>query len=205
MVYEISLQTNLEAICSYRIISYSNRNTFNVRTTLSTSENYFKTEHFRLITPILMGKVTAYFTPGQTEISSKDAWIYTAELVALLLFYNTYNNVYLLLINEMSFKVKIACSSLLYRKCLKLNQMSMDKFPNGLVITMLTKDVSQFEGAFDMIVVLINGILQIILLTYLTYTEIGAATFCGLGFMLLLFPFHGKNCFTFFVLFISRN
>ncbi|KAF2890768.1 hypothetical protein ILUMI_15405 [Ignelater luminosus] len=143
-----------------------------------------------LITPILMGKVTAYFIPGQTEMSLNDAWMYTAGLVALLLFYNTYNNVYLLLINEMSFKVRIACSSLLYRKCLRLNEASMDKCANGLVVTLLTKDVSQFEGAFDMMVVLINGILQTILLTYLTYREIGVATFCGLGFMLLSFTFH---------------
>lgn len=141
----------------------------------------------------MIGKVTSYFTPGQTEVSISDACIYTGGLVAILVAYNTFNNVYLLLIQEMSFKIRVACSSLLYRKCLKLNEASLDKCAEGVVVTMLTKDVFQFDWAFDMMLVLTNGLLQIVVLTYITYRELGIATLCGLAFLLLLFPVHGND------------
>lgn len=101
-------------------------------------------------------------------------------------------NYYILLIDELSLKIKIASSSLIYRKCLNLNLSSLSKCTTGLVVTLITKDVVQFDKALDLGLLIITGVFQIILMTYMMYEKIGISALIGVGLLILLLPFQGK-------------
>ncbi|KAF5294164.1 hypothetical protein FQR65_LT10875 [Abscondita terminalis] len=141
-----------------------------------------------IIYPLLLGKLVSYFTPGQTEIDLNKAVLYTFELVIMILFYTFYIQSYVLSIMELALKAKIACCSLIYRKCLKLNLITLNESINGLVVTIISKDINQIENTIDIVLMNFSGSLQVILMIYMMYNEIGVASLAGSSLLIIMMP-----------------
>lgn len=113
-------------------------------------------------------------------------------MVILVIFYTIYTNAYWLFMAELCQKIKIGCTTLLYRKCLKLSAASLNKFGSGHIVTLITKDVTQFNYATEMLLLIIAGVFQAIILTYMMYQEIQVAALIGASLLLLTLPLQGK-------------
>ncbi|KAF2900546.1 hypothetical protein ILUMI_05640 [Ignelater luminosus] len=138
------------------------------------------------------GKVVSYFEP-RTKLTRNDALVYTTGLVGCSLAFTFFDNAYLFLLEQLSLKIRIACSSLLYRKCLKLNLCSLFRFANGAIVTLLTKDVFAFDMAVHFGEMIFAGTIEVIILTALMYKEIGVASIYGSSLLFVLLPVQGKN------------
>lgn len=63
---------------------------------------------------------------------------------------------------------------------------------NGQVINLMTNDVARFDVTMGFIHDLWKGPLELILLGYFIYKEIGYYAFAGIGFLLCFLPIQSK-------------
>ena len=85
-------------------------------------------------------------------------------------------------------KVRIACSSLLYRKALKLSQSAMAQTTGGQMVNLLSNDVRRFDTAVIQGHYLWAGPLQLAIVTALLYQRIGPSALLGVAFLLAFVP-----------------
>ncbi|XP_037709040.1 probable multidrug resistance-associated protein lethal(2)03659 [Drosophila subpulchrella] len=86
------------------------------------------------------------------------------------------------------FKIRVALSSLVYRKALRLSKRALGNTMSGHVINLISNDLSRLDNNALCIHYLWVGPLQTALVTYMMYQEIGIAGLFGVIFMLLLIP-----------------
>ncbi|CAL8129140.1 unnamed protein product [Orchesella dallaii] len=86
---------------------------------------------------------------------------------------------------HLGMKCRIATSSLIYRKTLKLSKAAQDDMPIGQVINLLSSDVNRFD--FNILYCVI-GPLQTIIFTYILWEELGFSCLAGTGFVMILMP-----------------
>lgn len=151
--------------------------------------------YFRIIQPILTGKLVSYFEPN-TQVTQKEATMYAAGILACILIFSLLDHTYFLLLQQICLKVKICLSALVYRKCLKLNLSGLPKFGSGLPITLITKDTMQFDTPLDCGHMFFNGVLQLFIMTAFMYRKIGVSALVGTLFLFILIPTQGKCCFS---------
>ncbi|KAL3283197.1 hypothetical protein HHI36_006347 [Cryptolaemus montrouzieri] len=88
-----------------------------------------------------------------------------------------------LYINRIAGRGRIACSSLIYRKILKLDKSSLDDTDIGKMVNLLSNDVDRFEQAGRLNSIWIMPI-QAAVGTYVMYSTVGVAAFAGIGALL---------------------
>jgi ATP-binding cassette subfamily C (CFTR/MRP) protein 4 len=89
-----------------------------------------------------------YYTPGQTEITPSQAYTYAALIVFLYLIRTLFYNWLLIEMTALGMKIRIACSSLIYRKTLKMKKHILQKITEGQIINLLSNDVTRFNESF---------------------------------------------------------
>ncbi|CAD6227313.1 GSCOCT00011969001.2-RA-CDS [Cotesia congregata] len=136
--------------------------------------------------PIIQNWIIEYFDVNNTSITQNNALGYAGALttVALLLTFIMHQLNYFSQIIGLRFRV--ACCSLIYRKSLKLSKPALDKTPPGQIINLLSNDVSRF----DLIPMFINFLwitpLQIFVVGYIVWRNIGIYTLVGYGVLCLV-------------------
>lgn len=130
----------------------------------------------------------AFFTSNQTSIKLNEAYLYATGLVLTLTLKELYmHNCYLYLF-QMGTKIRVAICSLVYRKSLRLSQVSLTELSSGRIITLVSKDIYTLDGAIFYGNELWIGVLQVIALTYVIYKSVDYSAFVGVGFMLVIIP-----------------
>lgn len=145
-----------------------------------------------------MQKFVAYFKEGQEEVTQTDLYINAALVIGLNIISTIYNHNYMQYIMEFGLAVRTAFSALIYRKALKLKPSAFSDITMGNIVTLITKDVAAFEGAFTFINDIWVGLIQTVLIAYLIYTRIGLSVLAGVGFFVIIVPLQGthkKNMF----------
>lgn len=89
-------------------------------------------------------------------------------------------------------KLRISCSSLVYRKTLRLSRTALGKTTLGQLVNLLSNDVSKFDQGFILAHFTWIAPLQTAAGTYLLYKEIGDSAFIGVSFLLLFIPAQSK-------------
>ncbi|XP_058839979.1 ATP-binding cassette sub-family C member 4-like [Topomyia yanbarensis] len=139
--------------------------------------------------PLFLGALVSYFSPGQTEISEREAYFYAAgvifwSLVPVLTFHP-----YMLYISEIGMKLRIGSSSLIYSKSMKLTKSAAGTDGlSGKIINLLSNDVSRFDIALFFLHDLWKGPIACLLLGYFIYLEIGYSGLLGMAFLLSFIP-----------------
>ncbi|KAK9869554.1 hypothetical protein WA026_003307 [Henosepilachna vigintioctopunctata] len=88
--------------------------------------------------------------------------------------------------NLIGMRIRVAVSSLIYRKILRLSQTSLGKTAAGQIVNLLSNDVARF----DIVVIGLNylwvGPIQVLVIGYLMWMQIGSSSMAGLVSMLLM-------------------
>lgn len=89
-------------------------------------------------------------------------------------------------------QMRIAASSMLYRKVLRLTKNALERSSIGQVVNLLSNDVSRFEYAVTFVHYLWIGPLEVLVITMILYREIGISILFGVSFMVLFVPLQSK-------------
>ena len=126
-------------------------------------------------------------------MSKTDAYAYAFAVIAITVFITIYNHGYMLYMQQMAQKIRIGLCSLMYRKALMLNSSSLAEITTGKIVTLMSKDVNFFDSAIIFVHDLWIGFIQVALMTYVMYEQIGVSALYGVGFLVLLTPFQCKH------------
>lgn len=139
-----------------------------------------------------MGKIISYFDPA-SKLSKPSAYYFALLLISSMLLRTIYVQTWVFGLRVLGLKIKIAISSLLYRKLLRLSPSALSKVSGGKIITLTTKDMNSIHVAIDMMIVMIVGLAQVGIMIVVTYREMGVSALIGTGFMITMFPIQGKS------------
>lgn len=146
-------------------------------------------ELIAIVTPSLfIGKIILFFTKDQMEISRSEAYMYVGFLIVSLFINRVVSHPIFFGLRHVSMKVRIACSSLVYRKILRLNKAALRETSVGQIVNILSNDVGKFNEAFILAHYIWVSPLQCGVGTYLLYLEIGLPALYGIAFLLLFIP-----------------
>lgn len=100
---------------------------------------------------------------------------------------------------QLSMKMRIACSALIYRKILRLKRTALADTTIGQLVNLLSNDVSKFDQGFVLANFVWIAPIQAAVGTYLLYEELGISAFFGMALLISFIPLQawfGKRCST---------
>ncbi|XP_047362116.1 ATP-binding cassette sub-family C member 4-like isoform X4 [Vespa velutina] len=146
--------------------------------------------------PILQGWIINYFNVSSTNsktITKEKGIIYCFGLVidiivSVCIFHHVYFKS-----QEIGMQIRIACSSLIYKKILRLSKTALMQTTNGgQILNILSNDMNRFDTVLIYLHYLWIGPIQLVVVTYIMWTMIGSSTFFGIACLLLVsFPIQG--------------
>ncbi|CAD6222001.1 GSCOCT00005267001.2-RA-CDS [Cotesia congregata] len=147
----------------------------------------FQTVILRSVQPIFQAQVISFFDSGDKNSTTRNETLgYATALIATTLgvtFIMHHTNVDS---QQIGMRIRIACSSLIYRKSLRLSKTALDTTAGGQIINLLSNDVNRF----DLLPMYFNYLwimpIQIIVVGYIMWQSIGIYTLIGFGSLLLL-------------------
>lgn len=147
---------------------------------------------FSGVKPYLIGRLVAFFKKDQTDITLKEAYIYSVVLLTVFLLKDIFMHNCLFYLSQLAIKIRVAICSLVYRKTLNLSQTSIMEMSSGRIVTLISKDVHTLDMAILYGNQLWLAIFQLSLMTYVMYESVGVSTFVGVGVMLIICPLQCK-------------
>lgn len=149
----------------------------------------------RLLQPIALGGLVAYFAPGQTAHTKQDAYLYAFGIIGTSAFAVFAFHTFVLWIYETGAQVRVGCMGLMYRKSLSLKKSAMAEGLNGQMINILSNELSRFDYTLCFLYDCWKGPLELLLFGYFIYQQIGVAAFAGIAFITLFVPLQSKLYF----------
>ncbi|RZC41834.1 ABC tran domain containing protein, partial [Asbolus verrucosus] len=150
---------------------------------------------FRMSQPLLVGKLLKYYAPNQTKISKNEAYLYASLIVLMTFFYVLVGHTYALGVSHLGMKIRVACSSLIYRKSLKLSQSALVETTVGQMVNLLSNDVNKFDFAVIEAHFLWMGPLETLIILYFLYVMLGATAVVGIAVLLTFIPIKASAYF----------
>ncbi|EDV59380.2 uncharacterized protein Dere_GG23434 [Drosophila erecta] len=91
-------------------------------------------------------------------------------------------------IHHVCFKMRVAMGSMIFRKALRLTKGALGGTTSGHVVNLISNDITRLDSSSYFVHYLWVGPLQVLVVTYLMYQQIGIAAVFGVLFMLLIMP-----------------
>ncbi|KAK7866066.1 hypothetical protein R5R35_013565 [Gryllus longicercus] len=149
----------------------------------------------RVAYPLFLGQVVRYFSASSAgaaqgalaagSVSKGEALGFAGGLAlatALNVLLSHHTNMGT---QALGMRVRVAVSSLVYRKVLRLSQSSLARTAAGQLINLLSNDVARFDQLFMYLHYVWVMPLQTIVITYFMWEAVGAAAFVGVGSLFL--------------------
>ncbi|XP_008557311.1 ATP-binding cassette sub-family C member 4 [Microplitis demolitor] len=138
----------------------------------------------RILQPYVMGLLIWYFDP-RSNSSISEAYTYATIVISLSccigLLEHHMNSKQI----EFGMRVRVACSSLVYRKMLKLSTSAASTIAGGQIMNLLSNDVSRFDYLFMFLHYLWILPFQVIATAFLIWQSVKVAILIGIFFMIL--------------------
>lgn len=148
---------------------------------------------YRLVQPQFLGGLVVYFSPGvQERTAASDAYLNAAGIVLCTFLMVICYHGYVLYSLQMGMRIRLTCSGLIYKKALRLTKSVAIDGLNGQVINLMSTDVGRFDASVSLLHDLWKGPLELIVMGYLIYREIGAYGLVGIAFLLCFLPIQSK-------------
>ncbi|CAL7941694.1 unnamed protein product [Xylocopa violacea] len=141
-----------------------------------------------VIMPLIISWIISYFKidDATNSITKAEALSYGGYLILCLVLTVFVMHHSDLLSQEMGMKLRVACSSLVYRKMLRLSKVALNQITSGQVVNILSNDVSRFdEMCYYLNFIWITPI-QIIVITVILWYKVGVSSLIGIGALLLI-------------------
>ncbi|XP_039444244.1 probable multidrug resistance-associated protein lethal(2)03659 [Culex pipiens pallens] len=142
----------------------------------------------RIVQPLCLGGLVSYFAPGQTTISKTEAYYYAGGIVACSFVPVAVFHHFILYIFQIGMKIRVACCSLLYKKALRITKAAGTDGLTGQVINLMSNDVAKFDTATGFVHDIWKGPIELVVLGWFIYREIGVAGLIGIAFLLSFIP-----------------
>lgn len=149
----------------------------------------------RLLQPLALGQLIAYYIPGQTELTKQEAYLYAGGVVLCSALNVFLVHPYMMGVLHLGMKMRVACCSLIYRKALKLSKTALGQTTAGQLVNLLSNDVNRFDVAVIFAHQLWIAPLETVVVTYLMYQQVGWSAVIGVGFLLMFVPLQSKYLF----------
>ncbi|CAH1997626.1 unnamed protein product [Acanthoscelides obtectus] len=140
-----------------------------------------------IMEPEAVSKLVAYFENSK-KMTFHDAVYYAGILVAIKFLHCFYFQNYMVYLSQLAIQIRSSFCSLIYRKALKLSPAAQTETSLGQVVTVMTKDVSQFEHAIWLFNDLWIAVVQTIVVCNLIYSRIGWSSMLGVSILLATVP-----------------
>ncbi|KAL3283448.1 hypothetical protein HHI36_006593 [Cryptolaemus montrouzieri] len=145
---------------------------------------FFNAVVIKALQPLVLSGLIKLFTQG--EYTTEDVLIYAGGMCVLSLLTTLLGNQINCGVFLMGMRIRVALSSLIYRKILKLSQLSLGKTAAGQVVNLLSNDVARF----DLVVLGLNylwiGPIQVVIVSYLMWSQMGPSSMVGVLTMLIM-------------------
>jgi len=115
----------------------------------------------RLLQPWFMGQFMGYFSYKDDRISTLAACMYATGVVLMAALYNLTHHQFFFGSQIVGMRLRVAASSLIYRKALRLSNASVAKCGTGKIVNLLSNDVNRFDLSVMFIHYLWVGPLQV--------------------------------------------
>lgn len=143
--------------------------------------------------PLFISKLMEYYTPNQQTISKDTAYLYAGGIVFMSFVNVMFGHSYMLGLQHLGMRMRVACCSLIYRKSLRLSKSALAETTVGQMVNLLSNDVNRFDFAVIHLHNLWVAPLETILVLYFLYTTVGPSAISGIGILLLFIPLQSKN------------
>ncbi|KAG5892174.1 hypothetical protein JTB14_026412 [Gonioctena quinquepunctata] len=140
------------------------------------------------VMPLCIGKLVSFFETDQISVSDKEAYAYASGLIMCLVVDAVLGHPAFMGFQHIGMKVRVACTSLVYRKILKFSRTALNLTTVGHLVNLLSNDVSKFDQAFALIHFAWIGPIQVAVGIWLLYREIGLGAMFGVVFLLAFVP-----------------
>jgi ATP-binding cassette subfamily C (CFTR/MRP) protein 4 len=125
-------------------------------------------------------KLLNYFTPHQSSIT-KEEGVFDGLIITLTFFLRALSlNIFFLKLTSLGMEFRIACSSLIYRKLLKMKTTTIQKISLGQIVNLLSNDVERFDKAVTSWNFLWIGPLKTIIAAYYLFVTYGYTSIVGI-------------------------
>ncbi|KAL3283208.1 hypothetical protein HHI36_006357 [Cryptolaemus montrouzieri] len=141
-----------------------------------------------ILLPISIGKVVSFFQYDKSSMSTQEVYMYSAFISLTFLLDTLTTHPVFMGLSHVCMKMRVACSTLLYRKALRLSRTSLSKTTVGQIINLLSNDVSKFDEGFLLFHFIWIAPMQTCFGLYLIYREIQVSAFFGMAFLLAFIP-----------------
>lgn len=159
---------------------------------------FFKSS--RILRPLFLGGLILYYTNVDgTEVTLNQAYLYASGIVLTTLLPLFIFHPMQLFYFETSMKIKVACTSLIYEKILRMSVCTVSDGLNGQAVNLISNDVATFDYATCFLQELWVGPVEAGIMGYFIYREIGYSGLVGIVVMLAFIPLQGKKrnqCFS---------
>ncbi|KAH8351932.1 hypothetical protein KR084_000656, partial [Drosophila pseudotakahashii] len=136
--------------------------------------------------PVFLGKLISVFSYDSETIGP--AYAYAALVILCTVLDVIIKHPYSFAITHLGLKIRVALTSLIYRKSLRLSKTALGEISAGHIINLISNDLGRMDTFIQFTHYLWLGPLQTLLVTYLMYQMIGIAAVFGMSFMLLFIP-----------------
>lgn len=136
-------------------------------------------------------RIIYYWTPNQSAIQYDEALLYASGLIVVSMMCVIVLHPYMMAVMHVGMKMRVACCSLLYRKALRLSLCSLGGRTVGNVVNLMSNDVNRFDVATLFVHYLWISPLQLVVITYFMYKEMGSAAILGIIVVIGFIPLQG--------------
>ncbi|CAG2107286.1 unnamed protein product, partial [Medioppia subpectinata] len=142
----------------------------------------------RMAQPILLGYVIDYFA-GADLITYDHACMAAGGVCLCTILYIMFFHTTLTRFMQLGMRARNACCTLMYKKSLKLNRLSMGKTTVGQMINLMSNDANRFDEFALFASYFIISPIQTAITIYIMYTYMGWASLVPVGIIILLIVF----------------
>jgi ATP-binding cassette subfamily C (CFTR/MRP) protein 4 len=98
--------------------------------------------------PLCLQQFLEFYSPQQKHFTKQQACLFGLAIISLNLLRVLYYHQFNLEFSFLGTKVRVACSSLMYRKYLRLKRETCQKFTLGQMVNLLSNDIDRFQDVF---------------------------------------------------------
>ena len=121
-----------------------------------------------------------------------DPYIYGTVVTVCAFAVSVGTHLYMMGLQHLGMKLRVACCSLIYRKSLKISKIVFGETTVGQLVNLLSNDVNRFDLAVVFMHSLWLSPLQTCLVIYVLWKEVGWTGNMGVIILVVIIPFQSK-------------
>ncbi|KAL1513420.1 hypothetical protein ABEB36_002837 [Hypothenemus hampei] len=142
----------------------------------------------RFTTPLFLAEFLKYYEPD-SNMSKTNAYYYAGGIVICTFLTSGCIHTYMLHAFHLGMKIRVATSTLIYRKALKLSKSALAETTVGQMVNLVSNDAGRFELATLQMHNLWLAPTEILIVLVLIYFYVGFTGMLGVFFMLAFIPY----------------